>query len=86
MTPSTPTTFAELVNFFIGVINQLIPLLIALTFLFIIWKLVDTWIIHADDETKRSDGKMIAFVGVVVMFVMVSIWGILSFLQTSLVG
>jgi hypothetical protein len=88
MTPPTnpPSTFSELLNFFIGIINQLIPLLIGLTFLFIVWKLVDAWIIHADDETKRSDGKMIAFIGVIVVFVMFSIWGILSFLQASLVG
>ncbi len=86
MTPSTPTTLAELVNFIIGLINQFIPLLIAITFLFIVWKLIDAWIIHADDETRRSDGKMIAFVGFVVVFIMISIWGILSFLQSTLAG
>ena len=86
MTPpaSAPSTFAELVSFFIGLINMLIPLLFGITFLFIVWKIVDAWIIHADDETKRNEGKTIAFVGVLVMFVMVTIWGILSFLQNSL--
>jgi hypothetical protein len=88
MTPpaTAPSTFAELVSFFIGIINMLIPLLLGLTFLFIVWKIIDAWIIHADDETKRSEGKMIAFIGVIVMFVMIAIWGILAFFQTTLVG
>ncbi len=87
MTPTNPpSTFAELVSFLIGIINQLIPLLIGLTFLFIIWKVIDAWIIHADDETKRNEGKTIAFIGVLVTLLMVSIWGLLSFLQASLVG
>ena len=86
MTPvTTPTTFAELVNFFLGLINQIIPLIIGITFLFIIWKLIDAWIIHADDPGKIEEGRTIAITGVVVMVFMLSIWGILNILKNSLV-
>jgi Kef-type K+ transport system membrane component KefB len=82
-TPTTPTTFAGLVDFFIGIINSLILVLFALAFLVLIWKLIDTWIIHADDDKKREEGRTIAITAVLVMVVMVSIWGILSLLQNS---
>ena len=83
--PTTPTTFGELVNFFIGIINSLILVLFALAFLVLIWKMIDTWIIHADDEKKREDGRTTAITAVLVMVVMVSIWGILSLLQASII-
>lgn len=80
----TPTTFAELVAFFLALINQIIPLIFALAFIFLAWKVVDTWIIHADDETKREEGKVIVVTGVFVFVIMFSIWGILNVLEASL--
>ena len=86
LTPiTTPTTFAGLVSFLLGIINMIIPLLMGLGFVFIIWKLVDAWIIHADDPSKLEEGRTIAITGAVVFVIMVSIWGILSILRHSLV-
>lgn len=85
MTPATtPTTLSELVAFFLGIINSLIPLLFAVVFLVIMWKLVDAWILHADDPSSREEGRTIAMTGVIVMVVMVSVWGILNLLKNSL--
>jgi len=49
------------------------------------WKIIDAWIIHADNDTKRDEGKAIALTAVIVMVIMASIWGILSFLKASLI-
>jgi len=84
-TPITPTTLAELVNFFVGIINSLIVVIFALAFIVMMWKIVDAWIIHADNDTKRDEGKAIALTAVIVMVIMASIWGILSFLKASLI-
>ncbi|MBP9717495.1 MAG: hypothetical protein KBD44_02145 [Candidatus Pacebacteria bacterium] len=84
MPPTTPTTFAELVTFVIGIINSLILLLVGLAFVVTMWNIVNAWIIHADNETKRAEGKQIAFTSVAVMVVMLSVWGILSLLKNSL--
>lgn len=81
---TTPTTFAELVSFFLGLINMIIPLLMGAAFLFIMWKLVDAWIIHADDTSKVEEGRTIAMTGVIVFVIMISIWGIIAMLQNSL--
>jgi len=83
--PVTPATFAELVNFFIVIINSLIVLIFALAFIVMMWKIIDAWIIHADNDTKRDEGKAIALTAVIVMVIMASIWGILSFLKASLI-
>jgi len=85
MTPTTtPSTLAELVNFFIGFINSFIILLIGLAFVFTVWNIVSAWVIHADNETKRAEGKQIAFTSVIVMVVMLCVWGILTLLKNSL--
>jgi len=82
--PTTPTTFAELVSFFIDIINSIILLLIGLALVVTIWNIVSAWIIHADNDTKRAEGKQIVFTSVIVMVVMLSVWGILTLLQNSL--
>ena len=80
----TPTTFAELVAFFLDLINQIIPLLMGAVFVYLMWKMIDAWIIHADDTSKVEEGKTIVITGVIVFVIMVSIWGIISLLRRSL--
>lgn len=80
---SRPTNFAELVNFFINIIELVIPLLFGVTLLYITWKVIDAWIIHGDGS-QVEEGKNTIIVGVIALVVMSGIWGILSILQSSL--
>ena len=82
----TPTTFKGLVGAIIGFINILIPLLFGLLFLYIIWKIVDAWIINAGNEQKREEGKQMAVVAVLVFVLMISAWGIVALIEQSLFG
>lgn len=84
--PTTPTTFAGLVDFIIGFINILIPALFGILFLYLVWKIIDSWIIHADDETKREEGKKYATAAVLVFVLMISAWGIVAMIKTSIFG
>lgn len=84
MPPVTPTTFAGLVDFAINIINSLVSLIFAVAFIVMMWKLIDAWIINADNETKREEGKVVAITAVVVMVIMLSIWGILKILKNSI--
>jgi hypothetical protein len=79
-----PDTFSGLVNFVIEFLNLGITVLFGLAFLTLLWQLVDAWIIHADDGSKREEGRTIAITAVLVMVVMVSIWGILALLTGRL--
>ncbi|MFN3188480.1 MAG: hypothetical protein ACK42D_02980 [Candidatus Paceibacteria bacterium] len=81
--PTTPSTLAELVTFIIEIINSIILLLIGLAFVVTVWNIINAWVIHADNETKRAEGKQIAFTSLIVMVVMLCVWGILALLQNS---
>jgi hypothetical protein len=81
-----PTTLKELVNVFLDIINLLIPALFAILFLFITWKIFDAWVINAADEQKREEGKKLALTAVLVIVVMLSVWGIVTMLKSSIFG
>ncbi len=83
---ATPTNFSELVDFILGFIDTFIALIFLLAFLVVAWKVIDAWIIHADDENKREEGRAVAMTAVIVMAVMASIWGILALLQAAFAG
>ena len=83
---STPTNYQELVGFVLDFINILIPTFFGIFFLYFIWKIVDSWIISAADETKRTEGKKYAVVAVLMFVLMVSTWGIVNMLKTTFFG
>jgi hypothetical protein len=82
----TPTTFSGLVAFVVDFINILIPAMFGLVFLYLVWKIVDAWIIHAGDEKKLEEGKRMVTVAVLVFVLMVSTWGIVALIKSTLFG
>jgi hypothetical protein len=83
---TTPTTFADLVKELLKIINYIIPAIIAVLFLVIIWKVFDAWVLNADDESKRTEGKQLAVTAVIVLVVIASAWGIIRLLRSSIFG
>ena len=84
--PKTPTTFSELVDFILGFINILIPAIFAVVFLYLVVKIIDAWIIHADNDEKRAEGQRMMITAVIVFVVMVSAWGIVAMIRASIFG
>jgi hypothetical protein len=82
----TPTTFSGLVKFVVDFINILIPAMFGLVFLFVVWKIIDAWIIHAGDDKKLEDGKRLVTTAVVVFVLMVSTWGIVTLIKSTIFG
>jgi uncharacterized membrane-anchored protein len=82
----TPTTFEGLVNGLLGIINILIPAILGVIFLFLVWKIIDSWVINAGDEKKREEGKQYAIVATIVMVLMMVVWGIVAVLRASVFG
>lgn len=81
-----PQTFEELVGFFLDFINYLIPFLFGLVFVYVIWKLVDAWVINAGDPKKQEAGKAYAIVGVIAFALMLSVWGLVALFREFLFG
>jgi len=76
-------TYAGLIQEVIDFINVVIPAMFALLFLYFIWKMFDSWILHAGDPAKIQEGKMFAVTAVIVVVVAVSVWGIVAIIRTS---
>jgi len=81
-----PTTFADLVDLIIGTINIIIPLLFSALFLYLVWRVFESWVLHADDQNAREAGRQYAVSAVIVFVLMISAWGIVRLLQSSLFG
>lgn len=75
--------FEDLVEKLLKFIDILVPFLIAITFAVVMWKVIDAWVIHSDDPSKRSDGQMAVVVGVVAVVVMIIVWGIVDLVASS---
>lgn len=76
-------SFKEVVQNILDLINVLVPLVIAITFAVVMWKVIDAWVIHSDDPGKRSDGQMAVIVGVVAVVVMLLVWGLVDIVASS---
>jgi hypothetical protein len=63
-----------------GVVQTAVPLLIALALALFIWGMV-VFIVNAADEKLRAEGKKKMVWGIVGLFVIVTIWGLVALLQ-----
>ena len=64
------------------VVGRLIPIVVALALIYFIWGLIQ-FLIAADSE-GRDDGKSKMWWGIIALFVIVSIWGIVAFIGNIL--
>lgn len=67
-----------------SIINTLLPIVVAAALLFFFYGLAK-FVLAAGEEDAKDEGKRIMIWGVVALFVMVSVWGLVAFLG-DLVG
>ena len=66
-----------------GILNMLIPILIAAALVVFFWGLV-TYIWGAGGAESHDKGRNIMIAGLVSLFIMVSVWGIVNLAQNAL--
>jgi hypothetical protein len=76
-------SFTDLTGKVSGWTRDLIPLIISLGLVYFLWG-VFLYIKAGSDEASKSSSKQIMYNGVIALFVMISVWGLVSLLQTSL--
>ena len=81
----TPQTFADIICILKSLVSYVIPLLTALALLVFAWGVVK-FIANAGNEKVLEEAKHILFWGVVALFVMFSIAGIISFFASDFNG
>ena len=65
-----------------SLINSIFPILLAIAVLYFFWGLI-TFIRGAGDPKKTAEGKGIMIWGIIALFVMVSVFGILNWLTQA---
>ncbi len=61
-----------------SILNAVIPIIIALAVVYILWGIVQSFIKGSDEERKA--GHMKILYGIIGLFVMISIWGLVNIL------
>jgi hypothetical protein len=64
-----------------GLINKIIPLLVGIAVLLFLWGVLKYVLAGSDDAEKRKDARGFMIWGIVAIFVMVSVWGLVGLLQ-----
>ncbi len=80
-----PSDFKDFVCHATNFIGILLPFVSTVAVLVFFWGIAK-FINSAGDEKKVQDGKKFLFWGVIILFVMFSIWGFLQFFSNSLFG
>lgn len=82
---AAPRTFVELASYLVFIMNNMVAVLIVLGLVVYFWGVTSN--IHSmGSEDGAEARKNYFFWGIVALFVMVSVWGILRLLQNTLFG
>lgn len=73
----------QLLEGFSNLVQMALPVVAGLALLAFFWGLAK-FIFAAGDEESKADGKRIMIWGIVALFVMVSVWGLVGFIGTAL--
>ena len=71
------TNFAEALGILQGLLNGLLPILIALAVAIFLWGVLK-YIKAADNPDQRTEGRELMVYGIIAIFVMVSLWGLVN--------
>jgi ABC-type nickel/cobalt efflux system permease component RcnA len=75
------TDFKSAVGVIVDMIKSLIPLVVALTLLVFVWGVFQ--LVRSNDEDSRKEALAIITYGIVSLFVMVSVWGLVGILTST---
>ncbi len=78
-----PDNLSDLVVIFLRIISLLVTLVFALSVL-VFFRGLAKFILNAGDSKSHEEGKQLIIWGLISLFVMVSIWGILRFIYNDL--
>ena len=82
---SHSSSLADVVSYIIGIINTIIPILTTLALVIFLWSGV-RYIMTAQETKGKGPEREALLWGLVALFVLFSVWGILGILQNTLLG
>lgn len=78
-------TFFDYINVTNGLLRTAAPIVIGLAMVFFLWGTAQ-FFFSGGDEKKLEDVKRLMVWGIITLFVMVSVWGIVDVIQTEFFG
>jgi len=78
----TNTDLFDVLNILADLINLATPVVVALALLYFFWGLAQ-YILNAGNEEKKKDGRNIMIWGLLALFIMVSVWGIINVVRDT---
>lgn len=73
--------FQDLLCYITRIINDsIIPLIFSIAVVMFVWGMVQFFILNADEEAKRTQGKQFMIWGIIALAVMLSVWGLVAIL------
>src|SRR3989344_308746 len=81
---TTPSNFKELADILIDLIRTALPVITGLALMVFFWGLAKFIFRVGGDEKAVEGGKRLMIWGLLALFVMISVWGIIRFMQNAL--
>ena len=69
----------DVIEIISDILGSIVPIIFALALLFFLWGLAK-FILSAGDESARKEGRNIMIWGIIALFIMVSVWGLVNLL------
>lgn len=91
-TPNVPVSTAPklsisgIVTWIIGLIDYLIKFILVLSLVAFLWGIFRLVFLNATNEAERAKAKKFMLWGIIALFVMTSVWGLVNVLRSSLFG
>jgi hypothetical protein len=82
---AAPTDIPQLLNLLFNIIRSLTPIMVAAALLFFFWGLA-RFIWASGNLVDKEKGRDVMVWGIIALFVMISVWGIVLMLQNSFIG
>ena len=83
MVAMAQTDAADIVDTIGGLITSITPIIVALALLYFFWGLAK-YVLSAGDEDKKTEGRNVMIWGIIALFVMVSVWGLVQVVASTL--
>lgn len=77
-------SYKDLVANIVTIINNLVALGSALALFYFMWGIVK-YLTHYDDEKKRTESVQTITYGLIALFVLIAIWGLVALVGESLI-
>lgn len=78
----TPRNFGDIANIIIDIVNTAVPVLITAALAAFIWGIAKS-ILHSDNPDARASGRTIMLWGILSLFVITFVWGIITVVQRT---